>query len=84
MKTLLSRLALGFACSFALVGVITMNSAGSVTVRDGNLPSYDAPAIKVGELGSDKMTTPILSDKMTTPILGDKMTMPILSAHPAF
>jgi hypothetical protein len=75
MKTLISRLSLGFACTLALVGVITMNSAGSVMVRDGNLPSDTAPAIKIGDLDGDKATTPILSDKMTTPIL---------SANPAF
>ena len=53
MKSLLSRLSLGFACSLALVGVITMNSTGSVTVRDGNLPSYDAPVAKEGLLNKD-------------------------------
>ena len=98
MKSLLSRLSLGFACSLALVGAITMNSAGTVTIRDGNLPTYDAPVSKAGLLNKDydlakqeelnkdalqKMgTDPILQKMGTDPILEKMGTDPILAADP--
>ena len=73
---LLRRVSLAAACSLALVGLVNLNAAGQVTVRDGAMPGFDEV----------KMTNPILDEvKMTNPILDEvKMTTPILSTDFTF
>ncbi|MBL9089591.1 MAG: hypothetical protein JNL96_00100 [Planctomycetaceae bacterium] len=62
---LLRRVSLAAACSLALVGLVNLNAAGQVTVRDGVRPSFD----------EQKMTNPILDElKMGNPILSTDFT----------
>lgn len=59
---LLRRLSLAAACSLALVGLVNLNAAGQVAVRDGAMPSFDEFKMSNPVLDEQKMTNPILSN----------------------
>ena len=72
---LLRRVSLAAACSLALVGLVNLNAAGQVTVRDGAMPGFDE--LKAGNpiLDELKAGNPILDElKMGNPILSTDFT----------